>query len=62
MHVASSGLWKMVANAIAFESPVAKVHNILPPPIEDLDNVLAILFTGPCKPTIQEFQSTPLLV
>jgi hypothetical protein len=36
----------MVAHAITFESPIAKVYNILPPPISDLDEVLAVLFTA----------------
>jgi hypothetical protein len=62
IRVASSGLRKMVSHAIAFESPVSKVYNTLPPPIEDLDEVLAILFTGPCKPTKGEFDRTLLLV
>ncbi|KAF8232628.1 hypothetical protein L208DRAFT_1271098 [Tricholoma matsutake] len=56
IRVTSSKLCKMVSNAVAFESPVAKVYNILPPPIEDLDEVLAVLFTGPCKPSREEFQ------
>jgi hypothetical protein len=34
--VASSGMRKMVAHAIAFESPVARVYHSLPPPVEDL--------------------------
>jgi hypothetical protein len=62
VHVASSGLCKMVAHVIAFESPIAKVYNSLPPPLEDLDDVLAILFTGPCKPTPTNTKCTPLLV
>ena len=62
IHVASSGLYKMSAHVIAFESPVPKVYRQLPPPVEDLDEVLAILFTGPCKPTEKEFQRTPFLV
>ncbi|KAF8225958.1 hypothetical protein L208DRAFT_1304308, partial [Tricholoma matsutake] len=62
VHVASSGMRKMVAHAIAFDSPVAKVYHSLPPPIEDLDEVLAVLFTGPCKPTSSEYKHTPLLV
>lgn len=45
--VASSGMRKMVAHAIAFKSPIAKVYHSLPPPIEDLDETHAILFTGP---------------
>jgi hypothetical protein len=60
--VASSGMRKMVAHAIAFEAPVAKVYKILPPPVTDLDEVLAILFTGPTKPMSGDFQRTPLLV
>jgi hypothetical protein len=62
IRVASSGLRKMASHVIAFESPVPKIYKKLPPPIEDLDEVLAILFTGPCKPTEKEFQRTPLLV
>ena len=62
VHVASSGLRKMASHVIAFKSPVPKIYHKLPPPIEELDEVLAILFTGPCEPTEKEFQRTPLLV
>ncbi|KAF8223702.1 hypothetical protein L208DRAFT_1315591, partial [Tricholoma matsutake] len=62
VKVGSSGLRKMVANVIAFESPVPKIYNILPPPVGELDDVLAILFTGPSKPTEQDLSRTPLLV
>jgi hypothetical protein len=62
IHVASSGMRKMVAHAIAFESPVARVYHSLPPPVEDLDETLAILFTGTCKPTSSKYKCTPLLV
>jgi len=34
----------------------------LPPPIEEMDEVLAFIYTGPCKPTKADFQRTPLLV
>ena len=62
IRVASSGLRKMASHVIAFETPVPKVYHCLPPPVEDLDEVLAILFTGPCKPTEKEFERTPLLI
>jgi hypothetical protein len=62
VRVASSGLRKMASHVIAFKSPVPKIYNKLPPPMEELDEVLAILFTGPCEPTEKEFQRTPLLV
>ena len=47
----ASGMRKMKVNIIAFESPVPKIYNILPPPQDEMDDVLAIIFTGPCKPT-----------
>ena len=58
----ASGMRKMKANIVAFESPIPKIYNILPPPRQDLDEVLAILFTGPAKPTEKDFARTPFLV
>ena len=62
VKVASSGLKKMTAHVIAFESPLPKVYHILPPPVEDMDDILAILFTGPSKPTEEDLSRLPLLV
>ena len=62
VKVASSGLKKMTAHVIAFESPLPKVYHFLPPPVEDMDDVLAILFTGPSKPTNNDLTRLPLLV
>lgn len=62
VHVASLGLRKMASHVILFESPVPKVYHRLPPPVEDLNEVIAVLFMGPCKPTKKEFQCTLLLV
>ena len=58
----SSGMHKMRANAITFANPTPKIYNILPPSIEELDDVLAFTYTGPCKPTKSDFERTPLLV
>ncbi|KZT10773.1 uncharacterized protein LAESUDRAFT_644049 [Laetiporus sulphureus 93-53] len=52
----------MIADAIAFSQPVEKIYDVLPPPRRDLDDVLAILFTGPCRPNEDDFKRTPLLV
>jgi hypothetical protein len=41
----------MRANAISFANPTPKIYNILPPPLEEMDNILAFIYTGPCKPT-----------
>ena len=56
VQVALSGLRKMASHVIAFATPIPKVYQSLLPPMEDLDEVLAILFTGPCKPMEKEFQ------
>jgi hypothetical protein len=53
---------KMRVNAISFANPIPKVYDILPPPIEEQDEVLAFIYTGPCKPTKSDFECTPLLV
>ena len=58
----ASGMRKMKANVVAFESPVPKIYAVLPPPREDIDEVLAILFTGLSKPTPEDFARTLFLV
>ncbi len=52
----------MKANAIAFQSPMTKIYDILPPPRSDIDEVLAIIFTGPSIPSQTDYARTPLLV
>ena len=42
----SSGRAKMIANIVMYSNPMAIVYNVLPPPIKDLDDVLAFLFVG----------------
>ena len=58
----SSGWHKMTANAISFANPTPIVYDVLPPHRDDLDEVLAFIYTGPCKPTPKDFERTPLLV
>lgn len=58
----ASGVRKMKAHAISFQQPLPKVYDILPPPKADIEEVLAIMFTGPCKPTQSDFKRTPFLV
>ena len=58
----SSGMFKMRANAISFSNPMPKIYNVLPPPIEEMDEVLAFIFKGPCKTTKADFKQTPMLV
>ena len=41
----SSGMLKMCANAIlSFSNPMLKIYNVLPPPIEGMDEVLAFIY------------------
>src|ERR1700677_4011905 len=58
----SSGMRKMRANAITFANPMPKIYDKLPPHSSELDEVLAFIYTGPCKPTQSDFERTPLLV
>jgi len=58
----SSGMHKMKANVIMFENPMPKIYQRLPPSLEDLDEVLAFLYTRPCRPTEEDLERTPLLV
>jgi len=58
----SSGMSKMHANVISFSNPMPKIYNVLPPPVEEMDEVLAFIYIGPCKPTKADFKRTPLLV
>ena len=41
------GMHKMIANAVMFEHPMQKIYSALPPPIEEMDELLAFIFTGP---------------
>ena len=58
----SSEMCKMRANAISFANPTPKIYNILPPPVQEMDDILAFIYTGPCKPTKSDFERIPLLV
>ncbi|EIN03421.1 hypothetical protein PUNSTDRAFT_117025 [Punctularia strigosozonata HHB-11173 SS5] len=52
----------MRANAVVFPQPVVKIYRVLPPPREDLDDVLAIMWTGPTAPVSSDFKRVPFLV
>jgi hypothetical protein len=58
----ATGGRKMKANVVCFENPVSKIFDHLPPPKEELDEVLAVLFTGPAKPTEDDYKRSLLLV
>ncbi|PPQ73348.1 hypothetical protein CVT24_012186 [Panaeolus cyanescens] len=58
----SNGHAKMIANVIAFEQPTLKIYNKLPITRQELDEVLAVLFTGPQPPSEEDLSRTPVLV
>lgn len=57
-----NGMSKMVANAITFKHPVQKIYSVLPPALDELDDIVAFIYTGPTQPTPEDFSRTPLLV
>ncbi|KAJ2913599.1 hypothetical protein MD484_g6811, partial [Candolleomyces efflorescens] len=52
----------MVANVIAFEHPSLKIYQSLPVSRPDLDELLAVVFTGVSPPTVDDLKRTPVLV
>ncbi|PPR07987.1 hypothetical protein CVT24_002699 [Panaeolus cyanescens] len=58
----SNGHAKMIANVIAFEQPTLKIYQKLPISRKELDEVLAVLFTGPQPPSEEDLSRTPVLV
>ncbi|KAJ3473986.1 hypothetical protein NLI96_g12711 [Meripilus lineatus] len=62
IRVAKSGQRKLAGNAIIFAQPVPKFYDILPPPRDDLNDCLSVMFTGTSRPTYEDFKRTPLLI
>lgn len=58
----SSGRAKMTANVVMFANPILKIYKVLPPSREDLEEILAFIFTGPTQPGPEEIERTPMLV
>lgn len=58
----SCGQLKMMANAISFPCPTVKVYKLLPPRRDELDEVLAFIYTGPNAPSEHDLGRTPMLV
>ncbi|OBZ65120.1 hypothetical protein A0H81_14877 [Grifola frondosa] len=58
----SKGQRKMSANTIMFSQPVARVWHKLPLHPNELDECLAIMFVGSCKPTEADYRCTPFIV
>ncbi|THU94771.1 hypothetical protein K435DRAFT_667792 [Dendrothele bispora CBS 962.96] len=57
-----SGRGKLIANAVMFANPTAKIAQVLPPPRHELNEILAFVFMGSAKPTEDELKRIPLLV
>ncbi|KAJ3870972.1 hypothetical protein F5051DRAFT_307607, partial [Lentinula edodes] len=52
----------MVSNVIAFENPIPLIYDILPPPKKDIEECLAVMFSGSTKPTQDDYTRALLLV
>jgi hypothetical protein len=61
-HVELSGHKRMKSNAILFRNPTAEIYKVLPPPKDDIDEVIAFIFSGPARPDDETMRRLPLLV
>ncbi|KAI9058821.1 hypothetical protein FKP32DRAFT_1550978, partial [Trametes sanguinea] len=61
-HVGGIGQGFLKANAIVFEQPTMRVYDVLPPPKADMDECLAIIFTGSVRPSGEDYKRTPFIV
>ncbi|PPQ87199.1 hypothetical protein CVT25_014754 [Psilocybe cyanescens] len=52
----------MTANVIMYSNPTVKVYHKLPPSRDEMNEVLAFVFTGPAQPTEEDFKRCPMLV
>lgn len=50
VRVASSGMGKLQGNIICYPNPFPKLYSALPPHRDDIDELLAIVFTGIARP------------
>ncbi|KAJ3764371.1 hypothetical protein EV360DRAFT_31602, partial [Lentinula raphanica] len=58
----SNGHGKLVSNVISFENPTPKIYDILPPPKQEIEEVLAIMFSGSAQPTDEEYRRSLVFV
>jgi hypothetical protein len=58
----SNGHAKMIANIVAFEHLTLKIYELLPIPLKELDEVLAVIFTGVREPSEDDLKRTPVLI
>jgi hypothetical protein len=56
------GQMKLKGNVILFTKPMQKVYAVLPPPKDELQEILAVVFFGPTQPTADDYRRIPLLV
>ncbi|KIJ40063.1 hypothetical protein M422DRAFT_174332, partial [Sphaerobolus stellatus SS14] len=53
---------KLIANAVLIPNPVPKIYHMLPPHRNELDQILAFVYTGPLPPTKEDLKWTPFIV
>ncbi|KIK54800.1 hypothetical protein GYMLUDRAFT_176509, partial [Collybiopsis luxurians FD-317 M1] len=45
-----------------FSNPSTEIYKNLPPSITELDDIIAVIFTGPCEPHSKDFARSPFFV
>ncbi|KZV94291.1 hypothetical protein EXIGLDRAFT_715631 [Exidia glandulosa HHB12029] len=61
-RVSKSGMGKLTGNLICYPNPYPVLINVLPPHRDDIDDMLAIVFTGVARPTDEDKKRIPFAV
>ncbi|RDX44586.1 hypothetical protein OH76DRAFT_1359506, partial [Lentinus brumalis] len=58
----SLGQRYLAANVVTFGQPVERAYKTLPPPRAEMEQILAILFVGPARPSDEDVRRVPFLM
>ena len=62
IRIHKSQLYKMKCNVVCNAVPIRKIYDILPPPVSDIEDVIAAIFISPNAPIEEDFRKIPLLI
>ncbi|EJD35468.1 hypothetical protein AURDEDRAFT_75282 [Auricularia subglabra TFB-10046 SS5] len=62
VRIAKSGMNRLNGNMICYPNPYPKLYHVLPPHRDDIDELLAIVFTGSSRPLDSDMKRVPFVI